>query len=427
MFIKTALLTVALGLLASASPLARDTGIRIPIQKRGSLTNVDGTINMEAVTHETARMQAKYRATRGAVNRHKMKGTSTSSVDIVLPVPTSPISTSQTSSPITEPTQPASLQSEPLIDNDSGLLWTGSIEIGTPPQSFIVCFDTGSADLWVASSQCNGCDAQDTYDASSSSTSQEQQGTFQISYEGGQDVTGPIYTDTVSVAGVNVSGQYFSPVTQASDMSNEFPLDGILGMGWPQLSNLQQDPYFFSAISQNAVQQGVFGFYLAANNSELYLGGTDSTLYTGSIEYHALASDSEGWWQIANASFLVNGQSAASGFETIIDSGSTFMYAPVEAAAQVYGTIEGAQQTEEGFYMFPCSSAPTVAFSWGGNNWEIPADSFNLGEVEEDYCLGALISADMGTNAWTVGDVFLTNVYSAFSVNQSAVGFATLA
>lgn len=80
-----------------------------------------------------------------------------------------------------------------------------------------------------------------------------------------------------------------------------------------------QDPYFFSAISQNAVQQGVFGFYLAANNSELYLGGTDSTLYTGSIEYHALASDSEGWWQIANASFLVNGQSAASGFETVCD------------------------------------------------------------------------------------------------------------
>ena len=58
MFCKTTLITVALALIASASPIVKpSTGIRIPIQKRGSLTNEDGTFNAEKVAHELVRVQ----------------------------------------------------------------------------------------------------------------------------------------------------------------------------------------------------------------------------------------------------------------------------------------------------------------------------------------------------------------------------------
>ena len=60
MFCKATLLAVALTLAASASPIARSpapSGIRIPLQKRGSLKNADGTFNHEAAVREIVKLK----------------------------------------------------------------------------------------------------------------------------------------------------------------------------------------------------------------------------------------------------------------------------------------------------------------------------------------------------------------------------------
>jgi hypothetical protein len=56
MFSKASLVTLALALMASAGPLARDTGIRIPLSKRHSLTKADGTFDFERARIEVARI-----------------------------------------------------------------------------------------------------------------------------------------------------------------------------------------------------------------------------------------------------------------------------------------------------------------------------------------------------------------------------------
>ena len=57
--------------------------------------------------------------------------------------------------------------------------------------------------------------------------------------------------------------------------------------------------------------------------------------------------------------------------------------------------------------------------------------SFNLGETStgSGKCVGALAGQDLGlgNNVWLLGDSFMKNVYTAFSFDQSAVGFAALA
>ena len=54
------------------------------------------------------------------------------------------------------------------------------------------------------------------------------------------------------------------------------------------------------------MKNGVFGFKLAKSGSELYLGGTDSSLYTDPIEYHSVTGS--GFWQISGASIQVGSQ-----------------------------------------------------------------------------------------------------------------------
>lgn len=87
-------------------------------------------------------------------------------------------------------------QGLPLTDQDDNEDWTGMISIGTPAQPFMIDFDTGSADHWVASSSCGGCMSRFTYDSSSSSTSSSKDGTLQVEYGVGSTAYGQIYTDT---------------------------------------------------------------------------------------------------------------------------------------------------------------------------------------------------------------------------------------
>ena len=57
--------------------------------------------------------------------------------------------------------------------------------------------------------------------------------------------------------------------------------------------------------------------------------------------------------------------------------------------------------------------------------------SFNLGETStgSGKCVGALAGQDLGlgNNVWLLGDSFMKNVYTAFSFDDDAVGFAELA
>ena len=272
----------------------------------------------------------------------------------------------------------------------------------------LTCFPAGSSDLWVPSKDCSSsvCSQKSLYDASSSDSSKKASGKFQIQYGDGSTVSGPVYQDTVTVAGVTAKNQYFSPVTTLSDSFSNDPIDGILGLAYPAISNLKQDPWFTNANSQGAVDKNSFGFYLAKTGSELYLGGTNTNLYSGSIEYHRVTSG--GFWQATGAKAIVGSSTVLSNFQTIIDSGTTIMYGPPSAVRSFYAAIPGSKvyDSSQGYYSYPCNSLPTVGFSWGGKTWTISAANFNLGSVGNGQCVGAIAGQDLGlgSNVWLLGD-----------------------
>ena len=49
------------------------------------------------------------------------------------------------------------------------------------------------------------------------------------------------------------------------------------------------------------------------------------------------------------------------------------MYGPTDAVEMFYSAVNGSSvfNDVQGYYQFPCESVPTVAFNWGGMNWNL--------------------------------------------------------
>ena len=158
----------------------------------------------------------------------------------------------------------------------------GTIAVGTPPVAYDVILDTGSADLWLANSQCNeGCNGLQTFDSSSSSTFTNVSKPFEVTYGSGQ-AQGFLAQDVVQMAGFEVQSQVFGmfsfPVTspihrssmtipsalcdQISDGLLVAPVSGLLGLGWQSLSSSGAKPLWQALYNDNVLDQTVMSFYL---------------------------------------------------------------------------------------------------------------------------------------------------------------------
>ena len=71
-------------------------------------------------------------------------------------------------------------------------------------------------------------------------------------------------------------------------MGDIFPPDGVVGMGFQSISQFNASPLFQTLISEGVVSSQVFGTKFATSGSELFIGGTNSALYTGSLTYLSL-------------------------------------------------------------------------------------------------------------------------------------------
>ncbi|KAG0696968.1 aspartic peptidase domain-containing protein, partial [Suillus ampliporus] len=341
----------------------------------------------------------------------------------------------------------------PITDEQNDLSYSGVVSIGTPPQTFNIILDTGSSDLWVATSACASC-ASTEFTTSKSSTYQVSGPSIPITYGSGS-VNGITSQDTVSFGGFTITKQEFLAVTSTTTGLIDGDLSGIMGLGFTSISALGTTPFWEALYNASQLAEPLFSFYLeryidqsvmnTAPGGMLTLGGTNSSLYQGSIEYLSLTGP-QSYWLLNVNSVSVQGKSISvpsSSALAAIDTGTTLIAAPSSVTANIYAQIPGSVAlTGEyaGLYAFPCTANVAVTMSFGGTDWAINPLDMNVGVVPTSVvasttqmCAGGIFdvgsSIGSGSNVptWIIGDTFLKNVYTVFRANPAAVGFAQLA
>lgn len=213
----------------------------------------------------------------------------------------------------------------------------GEIGIGTPPQTFTVIFDTGSSNLWVPSSKCYfsvPCYFHSKYKSSQSSTYRKNGKSADIHYGTGA-ISGFFSEDNVKVGDLVVKNQEFIEATREPSVTFLVAkFDGILGLGFQEISVGNAVPVWYNMVKQGLVKEPVFSFWLNRKTDddeggELVFGGVDPDHFKGEHTYVPVTQ--KGYWQFDMGEVLIDGETTgycAGGCAAIADSGTSLLAGP---------------------------------------------------------------------------------------------------
>ncbi|KAK3895529.1 hypothetical protein Pcinc_000767 [Petrolisthes cinctipes] len=212
--------------------------------------------------------------------------------------------------------------------------------------------------------------------------------------------------------------------------------DGILGMGFTEISVMGIPTVFDTMLAQGAVDQPVFSFYLNHDmngtlGGELVLGGSDPNHYEG--EFHYVPVSVVGYWQMTAEAIKVGGVTKpfCNPCETIVDTGTSLLAGPKDEVASIMEDY-GAIPLILGEYIINCTLVPDMpltTFTLNGKDFDITGPELIIETVDETtgqhLCLVGILGLDFGPiHAWILGDPFIARWYTEFDVGNTRMGFA---
>ena len=115
-------------------------------------------------------------------------------------------------------------------DSKSLFVFTGTVKIGTPQQTFSFLFDTGSYNFWVRSNECFSvsCIGLPAFNPNASSTFFNlSSAALTIKYVDGTTIKGYSALESISLGNITNQKQKFEAATDSNDDTSTY--DGIMG------------------------------------------------------------------------------------------------------------------------------------------------------------------------------------------------------
>jgi hypothetical protein len=343
----------------------------------------------------------------------------------------------------------------------------GYVEIGTPPRGFNMLFDTGSANIWVLSKECQGCGNHVHYDSDSSSTYKKDGAPFHIRYGTGA-ASGFMSSDDMMVAGLKVKDVKFAEITSEPDPTFTTALfDGLVGLAFPSISVGGVTPLFTEMLHQKVVAAPVFSFWMCEarlpvpskvddtlptddNNANgmpqelpkpvaggmLTFGGYDPAQFEGPLHYIPLTNTT--YWEVELEEIRLGGDRVfARKTSAVIDSGTSLIILHEETARDInkrLGCVSLPHLVGVGVCIFlGCPDPrrmPTIDIQLNGKNFPLAPQQYILTQtlpfsVPLTICISGISGMPLPRSLGVIlGDVFMRAYYTVFDYGHKRVGLA---
>jgi pepsin A len=316
----------------------------------------------------------------------------------------------------------------------------GTITIGTPAQQFQVLFDTGSGNLLVPSTVCDGsaCAKHRRFNVSGSTSSVNiafsSQPDTPVGDDGDQDVVnlvygtgeaiGTIVKDQVCVGSICAHADLVAANEESDAPFGDAPFDGIFGLGLAKLSEGPAFNMLDSMKRSKSISKGLFSVFLGATAEE------DSEILFGSYRPEHMASKpvwvavmNTGFWQVPLEAVMVRGKPLAiiGNSSAVLDTGTSLLAGPPDAINALLDDLNVATD---------CSNygkLPDVSFVIGGNTLSLSPEDYVNRNADGTDCTMPLMTQDVKSGegpVWILGDPFLRKYYTIYDRDTMQVGFA---
>ncbi|GFO36764.1 cathepsin d [Plakobranchus ocellatus] len=320
-------------------------------------------------------------------------------------------------------------------------MYYGTIAIGTPAQEFYVVFDTCSSPMWVPSNRNEFFHRSyyqpRKYAYASSITNFNGGKPFSMTYAS-NNITGSLSEDVVTLGNIVVPFQAFGEVVSVPDIFDRRYIDGVVGLGFRDISKGEPPNVFDNMVSRGLVRAPVFSFYMdrmeaGGSTSRLTLGGVNPHLYTGDFTYVDLTAPNKWQFKIDRVQ-LFSGMEifSESGCQAEVDSTCAMIIGPRMDVIPLNIKLGARPVSMPGpfeMFEFDCSSLdilPAVQFIINGQKLSLSSEDYVIkmnGRCLSGFATKKGMMRD-GQLFWRLGNAFMRGFYTQFDKGNRRIGFA---
>jgi len=318
----------------------------------------------------------------------------------------------------------------------------GQVIVGSPPQAFLVVFDTGSGNLLLPSKECTdeACVGHKRYDARLSVTSLQiayaDQPTKPVEADGTRDIvtitfgtgemSGVYVRDNVCLGRGNVccKANFIAATDESDEPFSLVPFDGILGLSLPQMAEGDSFAVLDRLVEAGVLKESLFSVFFGND-------GEESEITFGSYQKEHMATElfwapvtQPGYWQVKmDDVVLANERQGICTGETkcqvAVDTGTSLLAGPSDVVDRLIEKLQVADDCSN------LKTLPDLGFIVGDHILNLAPEDYVAQTV--DSCSLGLMSLDIPPPKgplFIFGDPFLRKYYTVYDRERVRVGFA---